>query len=159
MKSSFTWTDLAVLTGSTIFAVMTYSFDTKEKLPFTDKYWVMESSTIIPAIDVDMDGKADTDIRVMLEDCERDDAEMFKSGGKIMKHDGKNRCDEEEELVTESGTWTYDAATRQLTSKHYETSKPQTVVIKEVNAGKMTVQYSFKSAKGNHTITAVYKLK
>lgn len=159
MRSSFTWIDLAVLTGSTIFAVLTFSFDSKEKVPFADKYWILESSTITPAIDLDMDGKADTDIRVMLEDCERDDAEMFKSGGKIMKHDGKDRCDEEEEEVTESGTWTYDAATKQLTSKHNRASKPQTVLVKEVNASKMTVQYTFTSAKGKHLINAVYKVK
>lgn len=159
MKISLTWVDIAVLAGSSLFAVMTYSFDSTEKPAFADKYWVMESSSITPAIDLDMDGKADTDIRVMMEDCERDDAEMFKSGGKILKHDGNKRCDEEEEQVTESGTWTYDANTKQLTSKHHSTSKPQTVLVKEVSASKMAVQYSFTSGKGKHTIHAVYKVK
>ncbi len=131
----------------------------KLQAPFADKYWLLESSTVVPAIDLDMDGKPDNDIRVMLEDCNKDDAEMYKTGGKIIKHNGAKKCDEDEETIEENGTWEYNAATKQLTSHHSDTDKPQTVTIQEVSATKMVATYVFKSAKATHTITAVFKSK
>lgn len=159
MKTSQTLFTLAILAGASLITAFALPFNSHQKAPFADKYWIFESSVVTPAIDLDGDGKPDNDIRVMLEDCEKDDAEMFKTGGILMKHEGKNRCDEEDEVITESGTWKYDAATKQLTSKHHNTSKPQTVTVKEVTATKMVLNYVFTSAKGKHTINAVYKAK
>lgn len=97
-----------------------------------------------------MDGKPDSDIRVMLEDCDQDDTEMFKAGGKTMKHNGKNKCDEEEEDEVESGTWKYNAATKQLTIHHNDTEKAQTLKVKEVSGNKMMMVHEFTSNKGKH---------
>lgn len=160
MKTSQTLFTLAILAGASLITAFALPFNSQQKAPFADKYWILESGSVTPAIDLDGDGKADTDIRVMLEDCQKDDAEMYKTGGKVMKHDGKLRCDEEEEaVITEKGTWTYDAATKQLTSKDNSSSKPQTVTVKEATATKMVVTYVFTSTKGKHTINAVYKAK
>ncbi|MBO9635499.1 MAG: hypothetical protein J7578_20510 [Chitinophagaceae bacterium] len=126
---------------------------------FADKYWVLESSVVEPAIDLNMDGKADTDIRVMLEKCELDDAEMFKSDGKLLKDFGSSKCDEEETNGKEVGNWKFDPATKQITSKHDDTEKPQVVTVKEVSGNKMVVTYAFTSSRGNHTITGIYKAK
>lgn len=133
--------------------------DPAQAVAFTDKYWHLESSTVSPAIDLNMDGKEDTDIRVMLQDCEKDDAEMFRKDGKVMKDEGAAKCDEEEEAISESGAWTYNAATRQLTVKHHDTNKPQTLTVKEVSGNRMVLSYDFSSTKGKHNITAVYKAK
>lgn len=149
----------ATLAGGIVITAFSQPVAMDQKAPFADKYWLLESSTVVPAIDLNMDGKPDNDIRVMLEDCNKDDAEMFKTGGKLMKHNGAKKCDEDEETVEESGDWTYNAATKEITSHHYDTDKPQTVILKEVSAGKMIVSYTFKSSKGNHTITATYKAK
>jgi hypothetical protein len=158
MKTSHTILGVAALAGAiTLTAFSLPAAD--QKAPFADKYWKLESSIVSPAIDLDMDGKADTDIRVMMEDCEKDDAEMYKTGGTVMKHAGAIQCDEEEEAVSESGNWQYNAATKQLTIKHHDTRKPQTVTVKEVAGNKMVVVTEFTSSKGKHSITAVYKAK
>ena len=136
-----------------------FTLPTIQKAPFADKYWKLESSVVSPAIDLNMDGKADTDIRVMLEDCEKDDAEMYRTGGTVMKHEGASKCDEEDEDVSESGTWQYNAGTKQLTIKHHDTGKPQTMTVKEVSGNKMVVVSEFTSSKGKHSITAVFKAK
>jgi membrane-bound inhibitor of C-type lysozyme len=157
MKTSHTILGIAALAGA--IALTAFSLPADQKAPFADKYWKLESSVVSPAIDLDMDGKVDNDIRVMMEDCEKDDAEMYKTGGTVMKHAGASKCDEEEEAVSESGTWEYKAATKQLTIKHHNTRKPQTVTVKEVTGNKMVVVTEFTSSKGKHNITAVYKAK
>lgn len=157
MKTSQTLLALTIFIGASIATAFTFPAD--QKAAFADKYWILESSVVSPAIDLNMDGKADTDLRVMMEDCEKDDAEMFKTGGTVMKHEGANKCDEEDETVSESGTWQYNAATKQLTVKHHNTDKPQTMTVKEVSGNKMIVTSTFTSAKGKHNITAIYKLK
>ncbi|WP_315823553.1 hypothetical protein [Paraflavitalea speifideaquila] len=120
----------------------------------------MESSTVVPAVDLNMDGKPDKDIRVMMEDCDLDDGEMYKTNGKTMKDNGRNKCDEEDEQVVESGTWTYDAASKQITVHHYNTDKPQTHTLKEISGSRMVLTYTFKTPKGSsHTITAVLRAK
>lgn len=158
MKTSQIIFSLSAIVSITVITAFNLP-DTDQKFPFADKFWKLESSVVAPAIDLDMDGKADTDIRVMMEDCEKDDAEMYKTGGKVMKHNGTNKCEEEDEAVVESGTWEYNATTKQLTIKHHDTRKAQTATIKEVSGNRMIVVSSFTSAKGKHTITAVYKAK
>ena len=157
MKTSQVSCALTILISASLVTAFTLPAD--QKASFADKYWKFESSVVSPAIDLDMDGKADTDIRVMLEDCEKDDAEMYKTGGTVMKHEGANKCDEEDESVSESGSWEYNATTKQLTVKHHNTDKPQTMTVKEVSGNKMVVTSTFTSSKGKHNITAVYKLK
>lgn len=157
MKTNQIIFSLAILSGASILTAFTFPVD--QKAPFADKYWKFESSVVTPAIDLNMDGKADSDIRVLLEDCEKDDAEMYKTGGTVMKHEGADKCDEEEETVFESGSWKYNPGTKQLTVKHHDTDKPQTMTVKEVSGNKMIVTSTFTSAKGKHNITAVYKLK
>lgn len=157
MKTSQTFTALAILLSASLAAAFT--LPTIQKAPFADKFWKLESSVVSPAIDLNMDGKADSDIRIMLEDCEKDDAEMYKTGGTVMKDEGANKCDEEEEAIFESGTWKYNAGTKQLTIKHHDTRKPQTMTVKEVSGNKMVVVSEFTSSKGKHSITAVYRTK
>lgn len=150
---------IAALTAVGISTSFTQPAASSQHAPFTGKYWLLESSTVSPAIDLNMDGKPDTDIRVMQEDCEKDDAEMYKSDGKLMKNNGSRKCDDEEEAVEESGTWKYNAATKEITVHHYNTEKPQTVILKEVSGNKMVLSYTFKSTKATHIITAIYKAK
>lgn len=159
MKKNKTILTIAAVTGALAITAFNVPSIHEQQAPFADKYWILESSTVVPAVDLDMDGKPDSDIRVMLEDCDKDDAEMFKTGGKLMKHNGKDKCDEEEEDVVESGTWKYNAATKQLTSHHHDTEKPQTLTVKEVSGNKMVLVYEFTSNKGKHVITGVYKVK
>jgi hypothetical protein len=151
---------LSVLTIVLVTASFLKPVSNNQQAPFTGKYWILESSTVVPAIDLNMDGKPDNDIRVMMEDCELDDGEMYKADGKLMKDQGRKKCDEDDEQVMESGTWTYDAAAKKITVHHYDTDKPQTHTLKELSGNKMVLTYIFKTSKGSsHTITAVLKAK
>ncbi|RPD42408.1 hypothetical protein EG028_04310 [Chitinophaga barathri] len=127
--------------------------------PFIDKYWVYESSTVVPAVDLDMDGKPDNSISVLLEECQEDDARMFKGSGKIVEDYGKNKCGDDEVSSEETGDWTYNAATRQLSTKDYNTDEPEILTLREISASRMVLVRVFRSNKGEHTITAVYKTR
>lgn len=147
---------LGIIAGITSFETPE---STNQSASFADKFWKVETITVSPAIDLDMDGKPDTDMKVMMEDCDKDDAEMFKSNNKIMKDGGEEKCDEEEEDIFESGTWKYDAAAKKITIKHHNTEKPSTATVKEVSATRLVLTSTFTSNKGNHNIIAVYKVK
>ena len=71
------------------------SFTTAHQSPsFTGKFWKPVTMTVSPAIDLDLDGKPDTDLLANLEECDQDDAEMYKSNGKTIKHGGTGRFDD-----------------------------------------------------------------
>lgn len=129
------------------------------KEAFTDKYWKLETITVSPAVDLDMDGKPDTDMRILLEDCQMDDAEMYKSNNKVMKHEGSQKCDDEDPQESEVGTWKYDSSTKKLTLNKNDYNKPEVLTIKEVSSGKLVVTGTFKSKNAEHLIHAVYKAK
>lgn len=154
-----------VLTAAIILSLVALSHEkvsggeSAQNEAFTDKYWKVETMTVSPAVDLDMDGKPDTDVRVLLEECEKDDAEMYKSNNKVMKHGGSEKCDEEDPDESEVGTWKYDASTRSLTVHHYDTRKPQVLTIKEVSSGKLVLTRTFQSNKGEHLIHAVLRAK
>ena len=126
---------------------------------FTDKYWKLETITVSPAVDLDMDGKPDTDMRILLADCQKDDAEMYKSNNKVMKHEGSEKCDEEDPQESEVGTWKYDVSTKKLTLNKTDYNKPEVLTVKEVSSGKLVLTGTFRSKNTEHLIHAVYKAK
>lgn len=157
MKTNKTIFSIAAVTGT----LMITAFNAPKQQPaFSDKYWMLESSSIVPAVDMNLDGKPDNDLASIMEECDKDDAEMFKSDGKVITHHGTKKCDEDEAVVIESGVWKYDPATKQITSHHIGVEKPQVVTIKELTASKMVVTYEFSETNGKkHTITGTYKVK
>ncbi len=128
---------------------------------FTDKYWKIESITVSPAVDLDMDGKPDADATILLEECDRDDAEMYKSDRTIIKHAGTKKCDDDDPLEEEVGEWSYNEATKTITQTRYDSDRePASLTVKEVSASKLVLQSSFTTTKNTvHQLTAVYKLK
>lgn len=150
----------AAVAGTLIFTAFGVPSMPVQQPSFSDKYWVMESSTIVPAADMNGDGKPDADLRDILEDCDKDDAEMFRSDGKLMTHHGTKKCDSDEEEITEMGTWKYDPATKQITTNQDGMAKPHVVTIKELTASKMVATFDFTSTDGQkHTVTGTYKVK
>lgn len=150
-----------LLASIVMITVMAFTYN-KVSTPneaFTDKYWKLETITVSPAVDLDMDGKPDTDMRILLEDCQKDDAEMYKSNNKLMKDEGSEKCDDEDPQQSEVGTWKYDASTKTLTINKNDSEKPQLLTIKEVSSGKLVVTGTFKSKNATHLIHAVYKVK
>lgn len=152
---------LIILTAAVAGTLIFTGFGAPVQQPsFSDKYWVLESSSIVPAADMNLDGKPDADMRDIMEDCDKDDAEMFRSDGKMVTHHGTNKCDSDEEEIIESGTWKYNPATKQITSHQIGMEEILVTTIKELTASKMVAVYNFTSTDGQkHTITGTYRLK
>lgn len=131
---------------------------TLQSAPFADKYWKISTITVSPAVDLDLDGKPDTDMRMLIEDCDKDNAEMYSSNKKILEHAGKVKCDEDEEEIEEKGTWKYDAATKKLTADMNDTG-PQVLTVVEATGDRLVLHYPFVAKDGKHLVRAVYRVK
>lgn len=127
--------------------------------PFGNKYWLIESSTIYPALDINQDGRPDTDLSAYREACEKDDADLFKEDGTIITNRGKVVCDEYDKQEEKTGTWLYDPATKKLTIKKDESRKAAEYTVKEASANRVVLVTEHKSSKNVHTITTVFKAK
>lgn len=132
--------------------------ETLQSAPFADKYWKISTITVSPAVDLDLDGKPDTDMRILIEDCDKDNAEMYHSNKKIIEHVGKVRCDEYDEEIVEKGTWKYDAATQKLTMDMKDTGR-QVVTVVEAASRRLVLHYPFMAKDGKHLVRAVYSVK
>lgn len=160
MKKSPTIVALTALTGALVITAFGLPSIPEQQTSFSDKYWILESSSIVPAADLNLDGKPDADLHAIMEECDKDDAEMFKSNGKLMTHHGNNKCNDDEEEVIESGTWKYDAAAKQITILQADVEKQLVTTIKELTANKMVAVQEFTDADGKkHVITGTYRTK
>lgn len=81
---------------------------------FVGKKWVTQTVTIQPALDLNGDGKPDSDITSFLDACDLDDAAEFKADGKLMTDHGTNRCDANEAAEEHTANWTYNQAANTL---------------------------------------------
>jgi len=151
---------IVAVTGALVITAFGFPSVPEQQTSFSDKYWVLESSSIVPAADLNLDGKPDASLFAIMEECDKDDAEMFKSNGKYMTHHGNNKCNDNEEEVIESGTWTYAPATKQITIHQIDVEQPQVTTIRELSANRMVAVREFTSTDGKkHTITGTYKTK
>jgi hypothetical protein len=57
-----------------------------------NKKWLATSMTIDPGVDIDGDGKIDTDWMQFIEDCEKDDLTVFADDGELLTLDGAVKC-------------------------------------------------------------------
>jgi hypothetical protein len=129
-----------------------------QQAAFEDKYWQLVTITVSPAVDLDLDGTPDTDMRILLEDCDKDDAEMFSSHHKILKHTGTIKCDEEQADEVESGTWEYEPASKKLTTRR-QGADPQTLTVAGVTSNRLVLHYTLTAKDGDHLVTAIFKVK
>lgn len=69
-----------------------------------------------PAMDIDGDGKVDSDLLKFMPACALDNTINFEKGGKLSGSEGPNVCpgDDESPVDVEASTWTYDAGTKVL---------------------------------------------
>jgi hypothetical protein len=129
--------------------------DIKQSGSFTNKPWKLQSLTVSPAIDWDVDGKKETDILAIMEDCEKDDLLLLRNDNTIVRNAGKVKCDEDDEQEKKTGNWSYDKAGKKLTIKEEKDAQVLTVV--ESSASRFVVTYTWKATSGtSHQLTAVY---
>lgn len=72
--------------------------------------------TFDPAVDIDGDGKVDSDLLKFMPACALDNTINFDKSGKLSGSEGANVCpgDDDNPVSIEASTWTYDPATRVL---------------------------------------------
>ena len=89
---------------------------TKNNLMFVGKDLRMTSFQINPAIDLDGDGKLDTDLTVFLRDCEKDNTLVFEKNGQLSGNEGQLACsnNETDSSVAKPSHWTYNEQTKTI---------------------------------------------
>lgn len=127
--------------------------------PFGDTYWQISAVTVTPAMDIRQNGKLETNLFLLIEKCAQDDAFLYKSDGSVHTNRGKLKCDEDEEQEEETGSWTYNAATKTLTQKNFDSRKNIEAQLKEKTSNKLVFLSIVKTSKGSHQITTVYVVK
>ncbi|MBB5439491.1 hypothetical protein HDC92_003184 [Pedobacter sp. AK017] len=127
----------------------------KQSASFTGKSWKLHSLSVAPAIDWDVDGKKETDILAKMEDCEKDDLLLLRNDNTIVRNAGKLKCDQDDEQEKETGSWSYDKASKKLTIK--EDNDAQVLNVVESSGNRFVVTYTWKATNGtSHLMTAVY---
>lgn len=83
---------------------------------FVGKNLVMTSFQLNPAIDMDGDGKVDSDLMVFLRDCDKDNTIVFEKNGKLSGGNGQLSCsdDDADPSAVKPSHWTYNAQTKTI---------------------------------------------
>jgi hypothetical protein len=81
---------------------------------FVDKTYRITSFTLDPALDLNNDGKPDTDLTLLFDECRKDDTVTLETGGKITTGFGATTCTGDDPADRNGGTWTYDEARKVL---------------------------------------------
>ncbi|SFD88349.1 hypothetical protein [Spirosoma endophyticum] len=89
---------------------------TDNNLIFVGKNLRMTSFEVNPAIDLDGDGKLDTDLTVFLRDCEKDNNLVFEKNGQLSGSNGPLACSDNETdpSVAQPSHWTYNEQTKTI---------------------------------------------
>lgn len=82
---------------------------------FEGVHWQIANIILDPAIDINGDGKPDSDItELILRPCDLDNSLMFEHGGKFKSSNGKLSCEDDDPTPAQPGTWTYNSDTKKL---------------------------------------------
>lgn len=81
---------------------------------FVGKNLVMTSFQVNPAIDLDGDGKLDTDLMVFLRACDKDNTLIFEKNGTLSGSNGQLSCsdDDADPSAVKPSHWTYNEQTK-----------------------------------------------
>ncbi|MVM41966.1 hypothetical protein GO730_37080 [Spirosoma sp. HMF3257] len=81
---------------------------------FVGKNLIMTSFQVDPAIDLDGDGKLDTDLTVFLRACDKDNTIVFEKNGTLSGSNGQLSCsdDESDPSAIKPSHWTYNEQTK-----------------------------------------------
>ncbi len=76
---------------------------------FVGVRWQMSEFTLDQPIDLNGDGKPDSDLTVFLEPCDLDNTIVFERNGTMTGDNGKLKCDTDNDPTTHKpSSWTYD---------------------------------------------------
>ena len=124
---------------------------------FAGKKWTVQRMELTPAIDLDGDGHADSDMMAFSEPCRLDDITIFKSDGSIVVNEGNLRCEEDDAQEYVSGTWSYDSSSKQLTISE-RGEEPSVVEVLEANDQQLRLKQSTQTGDGTvFSVTITFK--
>jgi hypothetical protein len=81
----------------------------------TSKDWKTTALTIDPAVDMNGDGTADTDMLSLYEDCQKDDLVRFGTDKTVTNDEGETKCDPDDPQTSSGGTWSFNSDETELT--------------------------------------------
>ncbi len=115
-----------------------------------DKNWRMVAFTSDPAINIG--GIQFSDLYAQLDDCDKDDLIIFKSGGAVNNDEGPSKCDPSDPQTT-TGTWVFN------TDETILTVDGESWTILELDDDDLKVKYTGDPFGGgfNTTLTATFK--
>lgn len=127
---------------------------------FVGKNLMMTSFEVSPAIDLDGDGKVDSDLLVFLRPCDRDNTILFEKNGKMSGSNGNLSCDntETDPSTVKPSTWSYDAQTKtiRITTNNDPTDVSEWKVV-EASANSLKVEVSVVEKQGSHKTIMTWK--
>ncbi|MBD2699546.1 hypothetical protein IC229_02785 [Spirosoma sp. BT702] len=149
--------------GITIVIILITSSCKKENDPlptsqsFVGKTYQIVSFTLNPALDLDNDGIADTDLTLLFSDCRKDDTVTFETGGKILTGFGTSKCTGDDTSDRNGGTWTYDQSRNVL--KTLDKDDPTVITEWAIEASGNTLRSveQFEAQGVTYTSTMVMK--
>lgn len=90
---------------------------------FVDKTWEIVAWDLTAPLDIDDDGRVETDLTDLLERCDEDNLMTFSGDGRFLESPGDELC--EDDILVEKHTynWSYERSTQKLTLKNPQTGK------------------------------------
>lgn len=93
------------------------------KPQFIDKTWEIDSWDLTTPVDIDDDGRVETDLMDLLDRCEEDNLITFSADGRLLESPGDDLCDDDEPGEKHTYNWSYERSSQTLTLKDPQTGK------------------------------------
>lgn len=75
---------------------------------FSDKQWEIEAWDLETPLDIDDDGRLETDLMDLLEHCDKDNLITFAKSGKVLEDSGERLCEDDQPGEVHSKNWDFD---------------------------------------------------
>ncbi|MBO0952572.1 lipocalin-like domain-containing protein [Fibrella forsythiae] len=125
---------------------------------FMNVRFQMAAFELTPPMDLDEDGKPDSDLMRFMRPCDLDNTIVFEKTGKMLGDFGKQRCDDDvDPNPSKPDTWTYDNGTKRLRIIDGESKEVSEMDVVEASAKTMKVKMTM--TEDGHTMTALLTWK
>lgn len=124
---------------------------------FDGKTYRIVSYTLNPAADLDGDGKADTDLTILMDDCVKDNTATLETGGKVKINFGTVKCASDGPATQNGGTWSYDTTKNVL--KTVDNDNPTKFTEWQVSEGGNTLRTTAQFVDDEVTYTTTMIMK
>ncbi|WP_026632510.1 hypothetical protein [Dyadobacter alkalitolerans] len=95
---------------------------------FSDKQWEIDAWDLETPLDIDDDGRAETDLMDLLETCDEDNLITFAKNGKVLEDAGLDLCEDDQPGEIHTYNWDFD-------------KKDQAIIIRDPLTNKKTDEW------------------